>query len=179
MKSALTIEIENCALKEFSKMGSFICPEVGINIERYGYPNWYRNKFNVTDEQLESMGYKKSLHKDTEIVDILLWESNSKIWRCFEIKISLSDFKSSSAKTFVGNYNYYLIPDTLLNKVENLVPKNIGIYVYKTIEPKYKYESRIYCYKRAKKQELQCTSDEIYYAMIKSLYREMNKFKKC
>ena len=77
-------------------------------------------------------GWKKSWIIDNEIVDLLTWESNKNIWRCYEIKISYQDFKSKASKTFVGNYNYYIIPDTLLNKVKGEVPDNIGIYVYDT-----------------------------------------------
>lgn len=123
-------------------------------------------------------GWKKSWHIDTEIVDLLSWENSKNIWRCFEIKISYEDFKSSASKTFVGNYNYYLVPDTLLNRVESVIPKNIGIYLYQTKEPQYKWQKRLSCYRRAKKQELQCTQDELNYAMIKSLYREMSKYRK-
>lgn len=100
------------------------------------------------------------------------------MWKCFEIKISYEDFKSNAAKTFIGDYNYYLIPDTLLEKVDKEIPSYIGIYVYQTTEPKYRWQNRIYCHRRAKKQELKCTQDELYYGMIKSLYREMNKYKK-
>lgn len=178
MKTKLTKDMENCFIKEFTKMGLFICPEVGINIRRFGFSKRFCKMCNnSTEQELIQKGYKQSWHTDTEIVDILTWESNKNIWRCYELKVSLQDFKSNASKTFVGNYNYYLIPNTLLDKVEHLIPKEIGIYVYDTNEPKYKYQSRITCYKKAKKQDLLCTEQEIYYGMIKSLYREMKKYK--
>lgn len=179
MKTQLTKDIEDRFLKEFDIMGNFLCPEVGINIKRFGFSKKFCKTTNLTEQQMLDMGWKQSWHTDTEIVDLLLWQSNKNIWKCFEIKISYSDFKSTAAKTFVGNYNYYLVPDTLLDKIKDEVPTNIGIYVYNTSDKDWKsWEHRISCYKKAKRQELNCTQDELYYAIIKSLYREICKYKK-
>ena len=177
MKTELTKRIEQCALKEFSATGNFICPEVGINIYRYGFPKLFYKYTKLTEQQMLDKGFKKQWHTDTEIVDILLWQNNKNIWKCFEIKISYSDFKSSASKTFIGNYNYYIVPDTLYDKIKDEVPNNIGIYVYNTVESTYRYYKYLKCVKRSKKQDLQCTQDEMYYAMIKSLYREVSKNK--
>ena len=49
--------------------------------------------------------------------------------------------------------------------------------MYDTTESMYKYYKYLKCVKRSKKQDLQCTQDEMYYAMIKSLYREVSKNK--
>ena len=179
MKTQLTKDIEKCFLKEFDIMGNFLCPEVGINIKRYGFSKRFCKITNLTEQEMIDKGWKQSWHIDTEIVDLLQWQSNKNIWKCYEIKISYQDFKSTAAKTFVGNYNYYLIPDTLLDKIKDEVPKEIGIYIYNTEEKEWKWwEHRISCYKKSRKQELGCTQNEIYYGMIKSLYREVNKNKK-
>ena len=180
MKTQLTKEIEKCFLKEFNIMGNFLCPEVGINIKRYGFSKRFCRMSNLTEQEMLERGWTPSWHTDTEIVDVLLWQPNKNIWKCFEIKTSYNDFKSSASKTFIGNYNYYLVPDTLLNKIQGEVPKEIGIYVYNTEERNWRrWEHRISCYKKSKKQELGCTQDEIYYGMIKSLYREVTKTYKC
>lgn len=177
MKTKLTQDIENCFMKEFSTMGNFICPEVGINIRRFGFPKRYYRITKLAEQELLDKGFTPNWHIDTEIVDMLLWQSNKNIWKCFEIKISYSDFKSSAAKTFVGNYNYYILPDTLISQVEYLIPKEIGIYSYATVEPQYSWENRFTNYRKGRKQELGCTQDEIYYGMIKSLYRELQKYR--
>ena len=178
MKTQLTKDIEKCALKELAKMGTFICPECGINIRRFGFSKRYYRTCKLTEQEMIDRGWKPSWHTDTEIVDLLSWESNKNIWKCFEIKVTYQDFKSNASKTFVGNYNYYIVPDTLLDKIKNEVPPGIGIYVYETTPNEYRWHTYLSCYKRAKKQELGCTQDEIYYGMIKSLYREVNKYKK-
>lgn len=49
---------------------------------------------------------------------------------CFEIKISLSDFKSKNGHNFCGNYNYYVVPIDICNEVRPLVPNDIGIIAY-------------------------------------------------
>lgn len=46
---------------------------------------------------------------------------------CFEIRISLSDFKSKNGDNFVGNRNYYVVPLKLYPKIKDNVPNEIGI----------------------------------------------------
>lgn len=58
-------------------------------------------------------------------------EVNHYLHTAIEIKITLADFKSSHGHNFVGNLNYYAIPNHLLSEVENLVPTDIGIILYK------------------------------------------------
>lgn len=175
MKTELTKQIEKTALKEFTKMGTFLCPEVGINIKRFGFSKRFCRISNLTEQEMIDKGYKPQTITDTEIVDILSWDSKPNIWKCYEIKVSCGDFKSTAAKTFVGNYNYYIVPDTLVHKIEKEVSKEIGIYVFDTKPKEYRWYHYLSCYRKAKKQELKCTQDEIYYGMIKSLYREYKK----
>ena len=177
MKTKLTKDIENCFLREFATMGTFICPEVGINIKRYGVPYKYYKSTKLTEQEMIDKGYKQIWHTDLEIVDMLVWLSNKNIWKCFEIKVSLSDFKSNCAKTFIGNYNYYILPNTLIPQVENLIPKDIGIYSYNVEQPQYRWQHRISNYRKSKRKELGCEYSEIYYAMIKSLYRQVDKYR--
>lgn len=49
---------------------------------------------------------------------------------CFEIKISLSDFKSKNGHNFCGNLNYYVIPKDLYKDISGLVPEHVGVIVY-------------------------------------------------
>lgn len=49
---------------------------------------------------------------------------------CYEIKVSKSDFKSKHGHNFVGNCNYYVIPNELYAAVADLVPEDIGIILY-------------------------------------------------
>lgn len=49
---------------------------------------------------------------------------------CFEVKISVSDFKSKNGHNFHGNKNYYVVPKDILQTVLPLVPDGIGLIQY-------------------------------------------------
>lgn len=49
---------------------------------------------------------------------------------CFEIKITVSDFKSEHGHNFCGNHNYYVVPVEIWKEVLPLVPDGIGLLVY-------------------------------------------------
>ena len=97
-----------------------------------------------------------------ERVDFLTFSTN-KIWRCYEIKISKSDFHSKANNTFVGNYNYYVLTRELYEEVKDEIPKHIGVYVGES------------CVKNPKRQELRVSEDILKSSMIRSLYREFEK----
>jgi hypothetical protein len=99
-----------------------------------------------------------------ERVDYLTYDTKG-IWRCYEIKVSKADFYSKSHKTFVGNYNYYVMPKELYEQVKNDIPKHIGVYV----------EGRHRVEKNARRQELSVDEQTLKDSMIRSLYREAEK----
>jgi len=49
---------------------------------------------------------------------------------CYEVKITVSDFKSNNGHNFHGNRNYYAVPNSIYPKIRELVPDGIGIIVY-------------------------------------------------
>ena len=49
---------------------------------------------------------------------------------CFEIKITVSDFKSKNGHNFHGNYNYYVVPKEIYTDISPLVKDNIGVITY-------------------------------------------------
>lgn len=97
-----------------------------------------------------------------ERVDYLTYDTNG-IWRCYEIKVSKADFYSQAHNTFVGHYNYYVMPIELYEQVKDEIPVYIGIYV----------NSR--CHKRAKRQALVIDEQTLKDSMIRSLSREAEK----
>lgn len=62
--------------------------------------------------------YQRHLHE----IDMLI--------TCFEVKISVSDFKSKNGHNFHGNKNYYVVASEIYKDIEGLVPEGIGIIVY-------------------------------------------------
>ncbi|WP_226035725.1 hypothetical protein [Aquibacillus saliphilus] len=101
-----------------------------------------------------------------ERVDYLTYDTKG-IWRCYEIKVSIADFRSKAHNTFCGHYNYYVMPHELYEKVKDEIPSHIGVISngYQSI-------------KRAKKQELGEDEQVLKDSMIRSLSREVEKMMK-
>lgn len=97
-----------------------------------------------------------------ERVDYLTYNTKG-IWRCYEIKVSKSDFYSKAKKTFVGHYNYYVMTSELYEIVKDDIPKEIGVYCGWSLV------------KKPKKQGLKVSEDILKNSMIRSLYRDYEK----
>lgn len=97
-----------------------------------------------------------------ERVDYMTYDTKG-IWRCYEIKVSKSDFYSKSKKTFCGHYNYFVMTKELYEEVKEDIPKHVGVYLGS------------YCAKKAKKQELTVDEQVLKDSMIRSLSREAGK----
>ena len=97
-----------------------------------------------------------------ERVDYLTYDTNG-VWRCYEIKVSKSDFYSKAKKTFVGNYNYFVMTKELYEIVKDEIPSHIGVYIEDCL------------IKRAKKQELLVSEETLKNSLIRSLSRENSK----
>lgn len=63
-----------------------------------------------------------------ERVDYLTYDTKG-IFRCFEIKVSKSDFYSGNKNSFLGNYNYYVMPIELYKEVERDIDSFVGVFV--------------------------------------------------
>jgi hypothetical protein len=101
-----------------------------------------------------------------ERVDYMTYDTKG-IWRCYEIKVSVSDFRSKARNTFCGNFNYYVMTEELYEKVKNEIPAHIGVHVGYSIGTR--------CVKRAKKQALTEDEQVLKDSMIRSLSREAEK----
>ena len=66
-----------------------------------------------------------------ERVDLMTMES-SNVFRCYEIKISKTDMNSKAKLSFYGDYNYLVVPESLLEAAKEKFPpySGIGIYCY-------------------------------------------------
>ena len=61
--------------------------------------------------------------------DFMTMDSNS-VFRCYEIKISKSDFRSKNKLSFYGDYNYIVMPKELYEEVKSEVYYGLGVYLY-------------------------------------------------
>lgn len=108
-----------------------------------------------------------------EIVDCLTWNTKNE-WYCYEIKTTYSDFKSKAAKTFIGNFNYFVMTQDVYEKAKNQIPSDIGVYVYSSENP----ISSLSCEKKAKRLPIGVDEKTLYYSLIKSFSRENDKILK-
>lgn len=101
-----------------------------------------------------------------ERVDYITYDTKG-IWRCYEVKVSKSDFYSSAKKTFVGHYNYYVMPKELYEQVKGDIAPHIGVVAEGS-----------YSIKKALKQELGAEEKVLKDSLIRSLSREAEKLYK-
>lgn len=72
-------------------------------------------------------------HKADEHVDFMTMDSHG-IFRCYEIKVSLSDLHSKAKLSFYGHYNYLVVNETLWTQKEkwiNEINKDVGVILAK------------------------------------------------
>lgn len=147
-----TKEIENVAYKHLWKTGWYGCFEVAV-------PRAIINKY----------------HR--ERVDMLSYETNG-IFRAYEIKRNKADFYSGHAWSWIGHYNYFIMPKELYNEVKEDIPEGIGVWcVYEDnrYNRKYRWMS---CERNPKKRELLCSSEDMMFALMQGLSREYKKYRK-
>lgn len=48
---------------------------------------------------------------------------------CYEVKSSVEDFRSKNGHNFVGDYNYYVMPEEVYQQIRNEIPHYVGVYV--------------------------------------------------
>lgn len=100
-----------------------------------------------------------------ERVDFLIMNTKE-IVRCYEIKVSKADFKSSAKHTFVGHYNYFVMPEELFLQVKDEIPFHVGV------------TDGFKSFKKAKRQDLKIPLDIIKMSLIRSLSRDAEKFRR-
>ena len=106
-----------------------------------------------------------------ERVDLLTYETTG-IYRAYEIKNSKSDFYSKCAWSWIGHYNYFIMPYELYCEVKHDIPDDIGVWVVR------EYSKNMNCVKKPKKRELLCQSYDMMFAMLQAMSREYKKYRK-
>ena len=93
MKTDTTKQAEMLLWRDNRKMGNFGCFEVSI-----GFNDDYRGC--------------------VERVDFITYDTKGVV-RCFEIKVSKSDLNSKAKKSFIGDFNYYVMPSELWESLQS------------------------------------------------------------
>lgn len=119
---------------------------------------------------------------DQGIVDTLscrLDVANQFEWRCYELKVSKADFRSKAKLSFVGHYNYFVLPEKLYLAVQDEIPSQIGVLVFHSyINKEIGVPGYFTTAKKPQRQELQVNEQELLYRLIASQAREVGKAKK-
>ncbi|WP_338216443.1 hypothetical protein [Lacticaseibacillus salsurivasis] len=94
-----------------------------LDLEKTLYAYW--------EEQGATAVEEVTMPDEQGIVDTLVMQSGSpRTWRCFELKVTKSDFHSTAKLSFVGHYNYFVLPLKLYQQVKTEIPQSIGVMTY-------------------------------------------------
>lgn len=87
-----------------------------------------------------TIGFYNSGHGN-EVVDFMTLDPQS-ILRCYEVKVTLADFKSAAKKSWHGNYNYLVVSSALYGSHKDYIlehtPPHVGILVGESLHSKRK-----------------------------------------
>ena len=103
---------------------------------------------------------------DYGIVDYISMDvGGAQTVRCYELKISKSDFLSENKKSFVGDFNYYVLPVELWGSVKNYVEKGIGVWLVDK-------RGNVTCERQASRMECQMPRGRVLGKILRALNRE-------
>lgn len=129
-----------------------------------------------------------SMPESKGIVDTLSYQQigDQIEWRCYELKVTKNDFHSKAKLSFIGNYNYFVLPQKLYEEVQTEIPTHIGVLIYREFDKKAVENSPqtlrspgfLTVAKKAQYQELQVDEKLLTSHFISSLFREVDKAKK-
>lgn len=89
---------------------------------------------------------------------------------CYEIKSSVEDFHSKNGHNFIGDYNYYVMPIEIYNKIKDEIPWSIGVYV-----PSDSIGQYLKSVKKAKRTDRNRSALEMLLMMFRSANRDIRR----
>lgn len=91
---------------------------------------------------------------------------------CYEVKSSVEDFCSKNGHNFLGDFNYYVMPEEVFEKVKNEIPHYVGVFVPGNLNYRGEwYELR--SVKKAKRKDRLRPVSEMLLMMFRSAAREL------
>lgn len=100
-----------------------------------------------------------------ERVDYMTYDTKGD-FRCYEVKVTKADFRSLCHASFVGHFNYYVMPESLFEEIKAEIPEHIGVYVERG--------EFLYSAKKAKRRPVD-NPETLKDSLIRSLSREVTK----
>lgn len=90
---------------------------------------------------------------------------------CYEVKSSIEDFHSKNGHNFIGDFNYYVMPEEVFEKVKNEIPHNVGVFVPDGMHYRGEWHNLKYV-KKAKRKDRERPVSEMLLMMFRSAARE-------
>jgi len=126
---------------------------------------------------------------DQGIVDTLSYQrlSDGQVeWRCYELKVTKADFHSKAKLSFIGHYNYFVLPQALYEEVQSEIPSHIGVLSYRAFDQRaldlspqpLRTPGFLTVVKKAQHQDLQVDQLPLISHFMTSLFREVDKAKR-
>lgn len=91
---------------------------------------------------------------------------------CYEVKSSIEDFHSKNGHNFLGDYNYYVMPEEVFEKVKNEIPYYVGVFVPDTMNYKGEWYD-LKSIKKARRKDRSRPVCEMLLMMFRSANREV------
>lgn len=99
-------------------------------------------------------------------------------WRCFELKVTKADFRSKAKLSFIGHYNYFVLPEALYMTVKEEIPPAIGVMVYHAYIDQEDVPGFFTIEKKPRRQELAVDEQALLSRLISAQAREVSKAKR-
>lgn len=93
---------------------------------------------------------------------------------CYEVKSSVEDFHSKNGHNFLGDFNYYVMPQEVYERVKNEIPYKVGVYVPEEMN----YRGEWYdlkSVKKASRKDREKPVSEMLLMMFRSAARDLIK----
>ena len=90
---------------------------------------------------------------------------------CYEVKSSLEDFHSKNGHNFLGDFNYYVMPEEVFKQVEKEIPYKVGVYV-PAEKSRYGDWYKLKTIKKAIRQNREKSNIEMLFMMFRSAARD-------
>lgn len=93
---------------------------------------------------------------------------------CYEVKSSVEDFHSKNGHNFIGDYNYYVMPEEVYEVVKKEIPWAVGVYVPESKNHKGDWYN-LKCVSKAWKKDRNKPLHEMLFMMFRSCARDTLK----
>lgn len=158
MKTKLTKQLESTLYQYCLEQGAYVVEEVGMPAKK-----------GIVD----TLSYQQLADGQIE-------------WRCFELKVTKADFHSKAQLSFIGHYNYFVLPQALYETVKAEIPNHVGVLIYRAFDQRavdlapqpLRAPGFLTVAKKAQYQDLQVDEQALTSHFIASLFREVDKAKR-